>query len=114
MSNCIFCKIAEGEIPSTLLYQDDQVVAFNDLIPQAPQHILIIPRKHIATLNDLTPDDNLLMGNLALTAQHLAKKLGIADHGYRLVMNCNADGGQAVFHIHMHLLGGRQMSWPPG
>ena len=114
MTNCIFCKIAAGEIPTTILYQDEHVLAFNDLSPQAPQHILMIPRKHIPTLNDLTPEDNLLMGKLTLTAQHLAKELGIADAGYRLVMNCNADGGQAVFHIHMHLLGGRQMSWPPG
>ena len=114
MTNCIFCKIAAGEIPSAFLYHDDHIVAFNDRIHQAPQHLLIIPRKHIATLNDLTPDDNLLLGNLTLTAQHLAKELGMADDGYRLVMNCNADGGQAVFHIHMHLLGGRQMSWPPG
>jgi histidine triad (HIT) family protein len=114
MENCIFCKIAKGEIPSTIIYQDEQVVAFNDLMPQAPQHILILPRKHIATLNDLTPEDSLLIGKLTLTAQHLAKELDLADAGYRLVMNCNAGGGQAVYHIHMHLLGGRQMSWPPG
>ena len=114
MTDCLFCKIASEEIPANVIYQDKDIVAFNDIIPQAPQHKLIIPRKHIATLNDLTPEDTLLVGKLTLTAQHLAAKLNIANAGYRIVMNCNADGGQAVFHIHMHLLGGRHLSWPPG
>jgi histidine triad (HIT) family protein len=114
MTDCIFCKIANNEIPTTLRYQDDHIVAFNDLHPQAPQHILIIPRKHIATLNDLSSSDTDIVGKLTLTAKKLAHDLNLAENGYRLVMNCNSDGGQAVFHIHMHLLGGRQMAWPPG
>ncbi len=112
--DCLFCKIAEGRIPAKLIYQDDTVVAFDDIHPQAPQHKIIIPRKHIATLNDLHEDDNNLVGRLVQTAVKLAKELNIADAGYRLVMNCNAGGGQTVFHIHIHLLGGRQMTWPPG
>ncbi len=112
--DCLFCKIAEGRIPAKLIYQDDAVVAFDDIHPQAPQHKIIIPRKHIATLNDLHEDDNNLVGRLVQTAVKLAKELNIADAGYRLVMNCNAGGGQTVFHIHIHLLGGRQMTWPPG
>jgi histidine triad (HIT) family protein len=113
--SCIFCKIAAGEIPTTLIYKDEHVVVFDDLNPQAPHHKLIIPRKHIATLNDLTPENSsMIMGQLTLAAQHLAKQLDIAETGYRLVMNCNAAAGQTVFHIHMHLLGGRQLTWPPG
>lgn len=112
--DCIFCSIAAGKIPATIIYQDELVVAFNDLSPQAPHHKLIIPRKHIATLNDLTPDDTTITGHLLQTAAKLAKELNIAEDGYRVVMNCNQDGGQTVFHIHMHLLGGRVMTWPPG
>lgn len=112
--NCIFCQIAEGQIPTELIYQDEQVVAFNDLHPQAPHHILIIPRKHIATLNDITEEDTELLGHLFQTAKHIAKNLNIAESGYRVVMNCNKGAGQAVYHIHLHLLGGRQMHWPPG
>lgn len=111
---CIFCNIIARDIPSTIVYEDEDVIAFHDLQPQAPHHILIIPRKHIPTLNDITPDDSTLVAKLTLVAQELAKKLNIAETGYRLVMNCNIDGGQAVFHIHMHLLGGRPMAWPPG
>ncbi len=112
--DCLFCKIAKGEIPANIIYQDDQVVAFDDISPQAPQHKIIIPRKHIATLNDLQTDDTSLIGHMVQSAVKLAKQLGIAEQGYRLVNNCNAGAGQTVFHIHMHLLGGRQMTWPPG
>lgn len=111
---CIFCKISRGEIPAKILFQDDHVMAFADINPQAPIHHVIIPKRHIASLNELNSDDKQLIGHMALSAQSLAKELKIADAGYRLVMNCNADGGQTVFHIHMHLLGGRFMTWPPG
>jgi histidine triad (HIT) family protein len=114
MSDCIFCKIAQGKIPAELLYQDDQVLAFPDVNPKAPKHVLIIPRRHIATLNDLTAEDTLLAGRLIQVAKQLAAELGIAEAGYRILMNCNEGGGQAVFHIHLHLLGGRIMHWPPG
>lgn len=112
--SCLFCKIANGEIPTKIIYQDNDVVAFEDINPQAPHHKLIIPRKHIPTLNDLTPADNELFGRLAQAAKSLAKEAGIAEEGYRLVMNCNAGAGQSVFHIHFHLLGGRNLAWPPG
>jgi histidine triad (HIT) family protein len=114
MAPCIFCKIAQGEIPAKLAYQDDQFVAFHDINPQAPTHILIIPRQHIATLNDLTEENKDVVGGMTLVAQKLAKELGIAEAGYRLVLNCNAGAGQSVWHIHMHMLGGRAMAWPPG
>lgn len=112
--NCIFCKIAAKEIPANIVYSNDHVIAFDDLHPQAPHHKVIIPRKHIATLNDLTSDDTLLMGHMIQAAKDLAKQLNIAEDGYRVVINCNAGGGQTVFHIHLHLLGGRSMKWPPG
>ena len=112
--NCLFCKIAAGEIPTTLIYEDDQIVAFNDIAPQAPHHVLIIPRKHIATTNDLIAENNTLIGDMMLVAKKIATSLNIADAGYRVIMNCNKNGGQAVYHIHLHLLGGRQMQWPPG
>ena len=114
MTDCIFCKIAAGEIPADVIYQDDEVVAFRDLNPQAPVHFLVIPRKHIATLNDLQAADSGLLGSLYLAAQKIAAEEGIAEAGYRCVINCNADAGQTVFHIHLHLLGGRSMQWPPG
>jgi len=114
MTDCLFCKIAAGTIPAKMIHQDDLVVAFDDINPQAPQHKIIIPRKHIATLNDIDSHDNMLIGHMVQTATQLAKMLNIADHGYRLVMNCNPGAGQTVFHIHFHLLGGRQMTWPPG
>ena len=114
MSDCIFCKIASGEIPAEIVYQDDDVTVFRDLGPQAPVHVLLIPRRHIAGLNDLTGADQELVGKLHLTAARVAADLGIAEDGYRTVVNCNADGGQTVFHLHMHLLGGRAMQWPPG
>jgi histidine triad (HIT) family protein len=112
--DCIFCKIAAGTIPTTLIYQDEIVIAFNDLHPQAPIHKLIIPRKHIATLNDLKTEDKALIGHMLYIAKQLASELKIADQGYRTLMNCNDYGGQTVFHLHMHLLGGRIMHWPPG
>ena len=112
MTDCIFCKIIHREIPSKLVYEDEQVFAFDDIKPRAPHHILIIPKRHIATLNDV--DDESLLGHIMLTAKQLAKKLNLDEKGYRVVMNCNADGGQEVYHIHLHLFGGRQMTWPPG
>ena len=105
--DCIFCKIAKQEIPTKLIYDDDLVVAFNDIHPKAPHHILIIPRQHIATLNDLDNPD--LGGHLLMVAKKLAAEIGIADAGYRLIINCNRNGGQEVFHLHLHLLGGRQL-----
>ena len=112
--NCIFCKLIKGEIASDIVYEDEEVVAFRDIHPQAPHHILVIPRRHIATINDADPEDATLIGKLTLTAQRVAKELGVAEEGYRLVMNCNGHGGQTVFHIHLHLLAGRAMHWPPG
>lgn len=112
--DCIFCKIVNAEIPATIIYQDEQVIAFDDIYPKAPQHKLIIPRRHIATVNDLTPEDGELVGHMTLTAKNIAKQLGIADSGYRIVLNCNQEGGQEIYHIHLHLIGGKQLSWPPG
>ena len=110
----IFAKIARREIPAQIVYQDDEVTAFRDITPAAPTHILIIPNKIIPTLNDATPLDEQLLGKMVLTARKIAKEQGIAESGYRIVMNCNGDGGQSVFHIHLHLLGGRKLAWPPG
>lgn len=112
--DCIFCKIANKEIDAKIIYEDDHIVAFDDLYPKAPTHKLIIPRKHIATLNDIKKDDKHLVGSLMFVAQQLAKELNVADNGYRVIMNCNKGGGQEVYHIHLHLLAGRQMQWPPG
>ena len=114
MSNCIFCKIAEGEIPAEIVYSDDHVVAFRDLNPQAPTHVLVIPRRHIATLNDLEPDDAQLAGQMVLAAKAVAASEGLSERGYRTLVNCNAEAGQSVFHIHLHVLEGRRFSWPPG
>lgn len=112
--DCLFCKIANGEIPAKIAYQDDHVVAFEDINPQAPTHMIIIPRKHIATFNEVHQSENELVGQMVQTAAMLAKQLNLATDGYRMVMNCNEHGGQSVFHIHLHLLGGRRMAWPPG
>jgi len=112
--SCIFCKIAGGEIPATKVYEDEDVLAFRDLHPQAPTHILVIPRKHIATVNDLDESDAVLIGKLFLAAKKIAANEGFAENGYRVVMNTNRDGGQTVFHIHLHLLAGRTLHWPPG
>ena len=112
--DCLFCKIIAREIPADIVFEDDDVLAFRDIDPKAPEHILIIPKRHIATLNDLQEEDCALVGRLQFTAQKTAKELGMAEDGYRVVMNCNEAGGQTVYHIHMHLLGGRSMTWPPG
>lgn len=112
--DCLFCNIAAGKIPAKIIYHDDQIVAFDDINPQAPHHKIIIPRKHIASLNDLQGNDAAIVGQMVEAASKLAKELNIAEDGYRVVMNCNAHGGQTVFHIHAHLLGGRHMTWPPG
>jgi histidine triad (HIT) family protein len=114
MSDCLFCKFVSGEIKPNVVYEDLDVLAFRDVNPQAPSHILVIPKRHIATLNDLQPEDAELMGKLSLAAQKVAKDEGIDGPGYRTVINCNAEAGQSVFHIHLHLLGGRPMGWPPG
>ncbi|HET8730989.1 MAG TPA: histidine triad nucleotide-binding protein [Moraxellaceae bacterium] len=112
--DCIFCKIARKEIPARIAFENERVVAFHDLFPQAPTHVLVIPKTHYSTLNDVPADDAALLGELVSAATTVAKDLGIAEPGYRVVMNCNADGGQSVYHIHLHLLGGRHMAWPPG
>ena len=114
MSDCLFCGIIEGRVKGNLVYEDESVVAFKDIVPRAPVHVLIVPRKHIATLVELQRSDNLLIGEIFNVAGRLAQQFGIADTGYRVVVNCGADAGQTVFHLHFHLLGGRQMSWPPG
>lgn len=114
MSNCLFCRIVAGEIPAKLAYEDDDVLAFHDINPQAPLHVLIIPRKHIASINDIAPDDAELVGKLFLAAKKIAADAGYAENGYRVTMNCGVDAGQTVFHIHLHLLAGRALDWPPG
>lgn len=114
MTDCLFCKMINGEIQPDTVYEDDEILAFNDINPQAPTHILVIPKNHIATLNDIGMDNHGLLGKLNLVAVQLAREIGLADDGYRVVMNCNAAAGQSVFHIHLHLLGGRNLSWPPG
>lgn len=114
MSDCLFCKIVKGEIPAKKIHEDADTVAFLDLNPQAPHHFLVVPRKHVATMNDLAPEDDALMGRLFRVGARLAAERGIAGPGWRAVMNANRDAGQSVFHIHLHVLGGRQMTWPPG
>ena len=114
MPDCLFCKLAAGDIPATIVYEDERVVAFRDINPQAPLHVLLIPRRHIATLNDLRPEDDGVVGELARRAAAIAREQGYAERGYRVAFNCNADAGQTVFHIHMHLLAGRKLGWPPG
>jgi histidine triad (HIT) family protein len=114
MSNCLFCGIVEGTVKSEIVYQDDAVVAFKDIGPRAPVHLLIIPRKHVAAVSDIGPADDSLMGAIFRAAKRLAEELGIAGSGYRVVVNNGADAGQSVFHLHFHLLGGRPMGWPPG
>ena len=114
LDSCIFCKIVAGEIPAKIIYEDKQVVVIEDLNPQAPHHYLIIPRKHIRTTLDLTTADNDLIGHVFQIAGKIASNLGFAEDGFRVISNCNAAGGQTVWHIHFHLLGGRDMLWPPG
>jgi histidine triad (HIT) family protein len=114
VSDCLFCKVIARQIPSSIVYEDDRVLAFNDINPQAPTHILLVPKRHIASLNDLTADDDALVGELARRAASIARERGISAAGYRTVFNTNRDAGQSVFHIHLHLIGGRAMAWPPG
>ncbi len=114
MTDCFFCKFASGEIKPDTVYETDDVLAFNDINPQAPTHILIIPKKHIATTNDIESVDEVLIGKLYSAAKQIAGDKGFSENGYRAVMNCNADAGQTVFHIHLHLLAGRKFTWPPG
>jgi histidine triad (HIT) family protein len=114
MSDTIFSKIIRREIPAKIVFEDADVLGFCDVAPQAPQHVLFIPKRAIATLNDATDQDAVLLGKLLLAASAYAKSQGFAEQGYRVVMNCNADAGQSVFHIHLHLLGGRKLAWPPG
>lgn len=114
MSGCIFCDIANKKMTTSFLYEDELVVAFDDLHPRAPIHKLIIPKQHIATINDIQLSQEAVVGHLFTVARTIASTLNIAENGYRVVMNCNQHGGQAVYHIHLHLLGGKQLSWPPG
>jgi len=114
MNDCIFCRIAEGAIPATIVHADDQIVAFRDIDPKAPTHVLVIPRRHIGSVNGLGPDDVALVGRLVLAGRSIALADGIAEPGYRLVINTGADGGQSVGHLHLHVMGGRAMGWPPG
>lgn len=114
MADCLFCRIIAGEIPATIVFQDDAVVAFRDITPQAPMHVLVIPRRHVGSLNDLTEADDALVGRLVRTAAAIAQQHGYGPAGYRTVVNCNADAGQTVFHVHVHMLAGRKMTWPPG
>ncbi|TAN39238.1 MAG: histidine triad nucleotide-binding protein [Nitrospirae bacterium] len=114
MENCLFCRIIQKKIPARLVHEDETVVAFEDINPQAPVHILVIPRKHIATSLEISPEDNPLIGHMVRVAADIARARGIADRGFRLVMNTNPEAGQTVYHIHLHILGGRPMHWPPG
>ena len=114
MSDNLFEKIIRREIPADIVFENDDVLAFRDIDPQAPVHILVIPKRRIATINDLEPGDAELVGRLVLAAREIAAEEGLSENGYRLVLNCNRDGGQSVYHIHLHLLGGRRMTWPPG
>ena len=114
MSDCLFCRLVAGDIPAKIVFKDEHLVAFQDINPQAPMHVLIVPRRHVATLNDLSDADDALVGEMVRRAASIAGEQGYAGRGYRTVFNCNADAGQTVFHIHLHVLGGRQMKWPPG
>lgn len=113
-NDCLFCRIAAKQIPSKIIFEDDDLVAIEDINPAAPVHILLIPRDHRSSLNEVTEADQGLLGHIQITASALARQLNIADNGYRLVCNCGMDGGQTVLHIHYHLLGGRELGWPPG
>jgi histidine triad (HIT) family protein len=112
--SCIFCEIAAGRRPAREVYSDDQLMAFHDINPQAPTHVLVIPRRHVTSLLDLTPEDDGLVGAMVRKARDIAREMGFAERGFRLAMNCGDDAGYSVYHIHLHLLGGRQLGWPPG
>lgn len=112
--DCLFCRIVDGDLPADIVFEDDTLIAFRDINAKAPTHILLIPRRHIATMNDLQNGDESLAGELFITAARIAADEGLAEDGYRVVMNCNEAAGQSVFHIHLHLMGGRRMGWPPG
>lgn len=114
MEECIFCRMVSGEISPDVVYQDEQILAFRDINPQAPVHVLIVPRRHVATTNDLGPEDAALAGRLVLAGREIAVSEGVHESGYRLVLNCNEGAGQSVFHLHLHLLAGRRLGWPPG
>lgn len=114
MENCIFCSIIEGKIPSQKVYEDEYVFAFKDINPEAPVHVLIIPKQHIASINELNEDNAHVVGHIYSAAKNIANELGVAESGYRVVANCGRDAGQTVYHIHFHLLGGRSLKWPPG
>ena len=114
MPECLFCRIIDREIDASIVYEDEHIVAFNDINPQAPTHVLVVPRRHIGSLNELSPDDDALVGEIVRRAAAIAKQRGISAKGYRTVFNTNREAGQTVFHIHLHLLGGRTMHWPPG
>ena len=114
MNNCLFCRVIDGDIPSEIVFESENIVAFKDIQPQAPVHLLIIPKKHISTMNDLDDSDKEIISEIIFTAKNLAENHDISTYGYRTVFNCNSAGGQAVYHLHLHLLGGRQMTWPPG
>jgi histidine triad (HIT) family protein len=115
MSNdCLFCRIVAGELSADIIYESETALAFRDINPQAPNHVLVIPRKHISTINDIALEDETLVGSLYTAAREIAAKEGFAEQGYRTVMNCNEGAGQSVFHIHLHVLGGRTLTWPPG
>jgi histidine triad (HIT) family protein len=114
MSDDLFLKIIDREIPADIVFENDEILAFRDIDPQAPVHILIIPKRRIPTINDLDSGDRELVGNMLLAARDIARAEGLSEDGYRLVFNCNPNGGQSVYHIHLHLLGGRRMTWPPG
>ena len=114
MSDCLFCKIVTGDIPAEKVFENDHVIGFQDLNPQAPTHVLVIPKKHVSTINDLQDEDKALVGEMYMAARQIATDQGLAEKGYRTVLNCNEEAGQTVFHIHLHLLGGRRMQWPPG
>ena len=111
---CLFCKIVAGEIPANIVFEDERLIAFNDINPQAPMHVLVVPKAHIATLNDLEPSQDALVGEIVRRGAAIAAERGYAERGYRTVFNCNAEAGQTVFHIHLHVLAGRGLTWPPG
>lgn len=114
MKDCIFCKVAKKEIPAQIVFENEDLVAFEDLHPQSPVHVLLIPKKHIPTLDKIAAEDKILLGKLIWAAKEIARQKKIAEPGFRLVLNCNPDGGQLIYHLHLHLMGGRQMHWPPG